>query len=65
MRGRESRIIRRTFLGTWLAAGVSAMGEAGRSADAARSWERLSGETGNPTLEELAKWHRISLGASR
>ena len=42
-----------------------AMGEAGRSEDAARSWQRLSEETEDPTLEELAKWHRISLGASR
>ena len=42
-----------------------AMGEAGRSEDAARSWQRLSEETDDPILEELAKWHRISLGASR
>ena len=42
-----------------------AMGEAGRSEDAARSWQRLSEETDDPTLQELAKWHRISLGASR
>ena len=42
-----------------------AMGEAGRSADSARSWQRLSEETDNPTLEELAKWHRISLDTSR
>ena len=42
-----------------------AMGEAGRSDDAARSWQRLSEETDDPTLKELAKWHRISLGASR
>ena len=42
-----------------------AMGEAGQSEDAARSWRRLSEETDDPTLEELAKWHRISLGASR
>ena len=42
-----------------------AMGEAGRSTDAARSWQRLSEETDDPTLQKLAKWHRISLGASR
>ena len=42
-----------------------AMGEAGRSEDAARSWQRLSEETDDSILEELAKWHRISLGASR
>ena len=42
-----------------------AMSEAGRSEDAARSWQRLTEETDDPTLKELAKWHRISLGASR
>ncbi len=42
-----------------------AMAEAGRNEDAARSWQQLSEQTDNPTLEELAKWHRISLGASR
>ena len=42
-----------------------AMGEIGENADAARSWERLSETTDNPTLQELAKWHRISLGASQ
>ena len=42
-----------------------AMSEAGRNADAVRSWQRLSEETDDPTLQALAKWHRISLGASR
>ena len=42
-----------------------AMEEIGENEDAARSWKRLSEATDNPTLQELAKWHRISLGASR
>ena len=42
-----------------------AMEAIGENEDAARSWKRLSEVTGNPTLQELAKWHRISLGASR
>ncbi len=42
-----------------------AMEAFGAHDDAARSWERLSESTDNPTLQELAKWHRISLGASR
>ena len=42
-----------------------AMVEAEEREDAARSWERLSEVTENPRLQELAKWHRISLGASR
>ena len=33
--------------------------------DAARSWQRLAEATDDPVLQELAKWHRISLGASR
>ena len=41
-----------------------AMEEIGESEDALRSWKRLSEVTDNPTLQELAKWHRISLGAS-
>ena len=42
-----------------------AMVEADEREDAARSWQRLSEVTENPRLQELAKWHRISLGASR
>ena len=42
-----------------------AMEKAGRDEDAARSWAALAGTTGDPLLLELAKWHRISLGASR
>ena len=42
-----------------------AMERLGEDEDAARSWQRLSEVTDNPTLQELAKWHRISLGASR
>ena len=42
-----------------------AMGGIGRTEDAARSWKQLSETTANPTLQELAKWHRISLGASQ
>ena len=41
-----------------------AMEEIGEDEDALRSWKRLSEVTDNPTLQELAKWHRISLGAS-
>ena len=41
-----------------------AMGAIGESEDAVRSWKRLSETTDNPTLQELAKWHLISLGAS-
>ena len=41
-----------------------AMEEIGEDEDALRSWKRLSETTDNPTLQELAKWHRISLGAS-
>ena len=33
--------------------------------DAARSWQRLAEVTDDPIVQELAKWHRISLGASR
>ena len=42
-----------------------AMEEIGENEDAARSWKRLTEATDNPTLQELAKWHRISLGASQ
>jgi len=42
-----------------------AMDAIGVREDAARSWQRLSETTDNPTLQELAKWHRISLDASR
>ena len=42
-----------------------AMEAIGESEDAVRSWERLSEVTDNPVLQELAKWRRISLGASR
>ena len=42
-----------------------AMENAGRVGDAARSWAALAGATGDPLLQELARWHRISLGASR
>ena len=42
-----------------------AMEEIAEHEDALRSWRRLSELTDNPTLQELAKWHRISLGASR
>ena len=42
-----------------------AMDEIGAHEDAARSWLRLFETTDNPTLQELAKWHRISLDASR
>ena len=42
-----------------------AMTAAGRHEDAARSWQRLAEVTENPILQDLAKWHRISLGASR
>lgn len=49
----------------YLLARSRAMEAFGAHDDAARSWERLSESTDNPTLQELAKWHRISLGASR
>ena len=42
-----------------------AMETIGEREDALRSWRRLSEITDNPTLQELAKWHRISLDASR
>ena len=42
-----------------------AMEALGESEDAARSWRQLSESTDSPTLQELAKWHLISLGASR
>lgn len=42
-----------------------AMERIGRDEDAARSWMRLAGTTDDPILQELAKWHRTSLGASR
>ena len=42
-----------------------AMGEIGENADAARSWKQLAETTENPILQELAKWHLISLGASQ
>lgn len=42
-----------------------AMEAIGEHEDALRSWQRLSETTDNPTLQELAKWHRISLEASR
>ena len=42
-----------------------AMEALGENEDAARSWQQLSEATGNPILEELAKWHLISLVASR
>ena len=42
-----------------------AMEAFGETEDAARSWWQLSESTDSPTLQELAKWHRISLGASR
>ena len=40
-----------------------AMEKIGRNEDAARSWTRLAEITDDPILQELAKWHRISLGA--
>ena len=55
----------RNWLDEYLLARSRAMEAAGAHDDAARSWERLFESTGNPTLQELAKWHRISLGASR
>ena len=42
-----------------------AMVAAGELEDAARSWQRLADVADNPFLQELAKWHRISLGVSR
>lgn len=42
-----------------------AMETIGENEDAARSWQQLSEATRNPILQELAKWHRISLDASR
>ena len=42
-----------------------AMEAIGANEDAARSWRQLSEATDDPILQELAKWHRISLGASR
>ena len=42
-----------------------AMAEVGEHEDALRSWQRLAEVTDNPILQELAKWHRTSLGASR
>ena len=42
-----------------------AMEKSGRTGDAARSWAVLAGTTGDLLLQELAKWHRISLGASQ
>ena len=41
-----------------------AMEAIGEDEEALRSWKRLSETTDDPTLQELAKWHRISLGAS-
>ena len=41
------------------------MAAAEEHVDAARSWQRLAEATDDPVLQELAKWHRISLGASR
>ena len=55
----------RSWREEYLLARSRAMEATGAHDDAARSWERLSESTDNPTLEELAKWHRISLGASR
>ena len=42
-----------------------AMEKIGQNEDAERSWMQLSEMTDNPVLLELAKWNRISLGASR
>ena len=42
-----------------------AMEKIGRDEEAARSWKQLAEATDNPVLKELAKWHRISLGASQ
>lgn len=42
-----------------------AMEAFGEPDDASRSWRQLSESTGSPTLQELAKWHLISLDASR
>ena len=42
-----------------------AMQGIGREADAARSWARVAEVSDDPLLQELAKWHRISLDASR
>ena len=55
----------RSWREEYFLARARAMGAIGETADAARSWKRLSETTANPTLKELAKWHRISLGASR
>ena len=42
-----------------------AMQGIGREADAARSWARVAETSEDPLLQELAKWHRSSLDASR
>ena len=42
-----------------------AMEGLGDREDAALSWQKLAEVTDNPTLRELAKWHRISHGASQ
>ena len=63
---RFSDILRsRTWRERYFLARSRAMDAIGVREDAARSWRRLSETTDNPTLQELAKWHRISLDASR
>ena len=55
----------RSWREEYFLARARAMSEVGEHEDAARAWARLSETTGDPTLQELAKWHRISLDASR
>lgn len=53
-----------SWRGEYFLARARAMGAIGENEDAALSWKRLSETTDNPTLQELAKWHLISLDAS-
>ena len=55
----------RTWREEYFLARSRAMEAFGETGDAVRSWRQLSESTDNPTLQELAKWHLISLDASR
>ena len=55
----------RTWREEYSLARSRAMEAFGETEDAVRSWRQLSESTDNPTLQELAKWHLISLDASR
>ncbi|MCY4467527.1 MAG: hypothetical protein OXC08_02320 [Thiotrichales bacterium] len=55
----------RTWREEYSLARSRAMEAFGQTEDAVRSWRQLFESTDNPTLQELAKWHLISLDASR